>query len=471
MVFSSTVFLFTFLPLVMGLYYLCPASWRNALLLAASLLFYGWGEPEYIIVMMGSIGFNYLCGLWIEKQNVNRKHKPVRLMLALCVAGNLLLLGWFKYAAFLSENFNTWLKAGIPILQVALPIGISFYTFQAMSYVIDVYRRKTRAQKNLLRFAVYITLFPQLIAGPIVRYVTIEEQLNNRRLDVEGAAEGIRRFIIGLGKKVLLANQAGILWEEISAMDLGQLPAATAWLGAAAFTFQIYFDFSGYSDMAIGLGRMLGFTFDENFRYPYMARSITDFWRRWHISLSTWFKEYVYIPLGGNRHGTGRQIINILIVWALTGFWHGANWNFLWWGLYFAALLILEKVFLQDLLMRLPLWLQHFYALLLIVLGWVIFALDDGGMFMSYIRALTGTAGGFDPRTGYLLMTWTIPLLIMALGSTDLPSKGVRRGFAALKHYPAICLALRNVFYLLALILSTACLVSDTYNPFLYFRF
>ena len=253
MVFSSTVFLFTFLPLVMGLYYLCPASWRNALLLAASLLFYGWGEPEYIIVMMGSIGFNYLCGLWIEKQNVNRKHKPARLMLALCVAGNLLLLGWFKYAAFLSENFNTWLKAGIPILQVALPIGISFYTFQAMSYVIDVYRRKTRAQKNLLRFAVYITLFPQLIAGPIVRYVTIEEQLNNRRVDVEGAAEGIRRFIIGLGKKVLLANQAGILWEEISAMDLGQLPAATAWLGAAAFTFQIYFDFSGYSDMAIGL--------------------------------------------------------------------------------------------------------------------------------------------------------------------------------------------------------------------------
>ena len=216
---------------------------------------------------------------------------------------------------------------------------------------------------------------------------------------------------------------------------------------------------------------MLGFTFDENFRYPYMARSITDFWRRWHISLSTWFKEYVYIPLGGNRHGTGRQIINIFIVWALTGFWHGASWNFLWWGLYFAALLILEKVFLQDLLMRLPLWLQHFYALLLIVLGWVIFALDDGGMFMSYIKALTGTAGGFDSRTGYLLMTWTIPLLIMALGSTDFPSKGIRRGFAALKHYPAICLALRNIFYLLALILSTACLVSDTYNPFLYFRF
>lgn len=467
MVFSSTVFLFAFLPAVLALYYLCPAAWRNGLLLAASLFFYGWGEPKYIIVMIGSIGFNYLCGLWIEKQNIHRRHRQSRSMLALCVTGNLLLLGWFKYAGFAAENLNHFLGLGLPVMQAALPIGISFYTFQAMSYVIDVYRRKTAAQKSLIRFAVYITLFPQLIAGPIVRYVTIEEQLANRRVTMDEAAKGIRRFTVGLGKKVLLANQAGMLWEEISAMDLSQLPAATAWLGAVAFTFQIYFDFSGYSDMAIGLGRMLGFQFDENFNYPYMARSVTDFWRRWHISLSTWFKEYVYIPLGGNRRGSVRQIVNILIVWALTGLWHGASWNFLWWGLYFALLLILEKTFLLRLLDRLPAGLQHVYALLFIVLGWVIFAVEDGGMFLGYIKAMTGAGGFCDLRTLYFLRTWGILLLVMAAGSTDVLSKGAE----ALEKHPAAGVALRNLFYLAVLILSTAFLVSDTYNPFLYFRF
>ena len=467
MVFSSTVFLFTFLPVVLGLYYLCPAPWRNGLLLGASLVFYGWGEPKYIFVMIGSIGFNYLCGLWVEKMNIHRKHKSARLMLALCAGGNLLLLGWFKYAGFAAESLNSLLGAALPVVEAALPIGISFYTFQAMSYVIDVYRRKTRAQKSLVRFAVYITLFPQLIAGPIVRYVTIEEQLGSRSVTAEGAAEGIRRFIIGLGKKVLLANQAGMLWEEISAMDLHHMPAVTAWLGAIAFTFQIYFDFSGYSDMAIGLGRMLGFRFDENFRYPYMARSITDFWRRWHISLSTWFKEYVYIPLGGNRRGPARQMVNILIVWALTGLWHGASWNFLWWGLYFALLLILEKLFLLRLLDRLPAWLQHGYALLFIVLGWVIFSMEDGGMFWDYIRAMGGAGGAFDLRTLYFLRTWLPLLAVMAIGSANLPAKGAE----ALTRRSAAGVVLRNLFYLAVLILSTAFLVSDTYNPFLYFRF
>lgn len=286
-------------------------------------------------------------------------------------------------------------------------------------------------------------------------------------MTADKTAEGIRRFIIGLGKKVLLANQAGLLWEEISAIDPGQLPAAAAWLGAIAFTFQIYFDFSGYSDMAIGLGRMLGFRFDENFNYPYMARSITDFWRRWHISLSTWFKEYVYIPLGGNRRGHRRQIANILIVWALTGLWHGASWNFLWWGLYFAVLLILEKTFLLRLLERLPSWLQHLYALLFIVLGWVIFAMEDGGMFFGYIKAMTGAGGLLDRRTLYLLQTWGPLLAVMAAGSTDILSKGSE----VLRKHPAAFTAARNLFYLAVLVLSAVFLVSDTYNPFLYFRF
>ena len=385
--------------------------------------------------------------------------------------GNLLILGWFKYAGFAAESLNGLLGTGLPVIEAALPIGISFYTFQAMSYVIDVYRQKTRAQRSLLRFAVYITLFPQLIAGPIVRYVTIEEQLGSRSLSAADTAEGIRRFLIGLGKKVLLANQAGMLWEEVSAMELSQLPAVTAWLGALAFTFQIYFDFSGYSDMAIGLGRMLGFRFDENFNYPYMARSITDFWRRWHISLSTWFKEYVYIPLGGNRRGGGRQLINILIVWGLTGLWHGASWNFLWWGLYFALLLILEKVFLLRLLDRLPGWTRHVYALFFIVVGWVIFAMEDGGMFLTYIRAMAGAGGLADTRTLYFLRTWGLMLAVMAVGSSDLPSKGVRRGLEGLWQCPAAWTGLRNLFYLGVLLLSTAFLVSDTYNPFLYFRF
>lgn len=456
MVFSSTVFLLAFLPVTAILYYLVPKSTRNSVLLLGSLLFYGFGEPKYLLVMAVSILFNYGCGLAISK-------KPQRLMLALAVIGNLSILGYFKYAGFFFGSFGFG--------QVVLPIGISFYTFQAMSYVIDVYRKKAAPQRNLFRFGLYITLFPQLIAGPIVRYVTIEAQLSERDSSLENFAEGTRRFIVGLGKKVLLANQAGLLWDEISAMDAGSMPAATAWLGAIAFTFQIYFDFGGYSDMAIGLGRMFGFHFEENFNYPYTAKSITDFWRRWHISLSTWFKEYVYIPLGGNRKGLLRQVVNILIVWALTGFWHGASWNFLWWGVYFGVLLILEKVWLLRRLEKLPGLLQHVYALFFIVLGWVIFALTDGTAFFSYLKAMAFCGGLWDGRSGYFLATAGVLLVIMTFASTQIPAKCAKSVLEKLQNKPAVYLIVKNLTYLLILTASMAFLVSDTYNPFLYFRF
>ena len=469
MVFSSTVFLFTFLPAVLFVYYLCPGRWRNAFLLAASLVFYGWGEPRYIIVMVLSILFNYGSGLVMG--HLKGGTRPSRLTLAFSVAGNLLILGCFKYADFLIENINELIGSSFGLLQLTLPIGISFYTFQAMSYVIDVYRGKVRPQRNILDFATYITLFPQLIAGPIVRYVTVEEQLRSRKYSLEQGAEGVRRFIIGLGKKVLLANQAGLLWTEISSMNMEHLPAVTAWLGAIAFTFQIYFDFSGYSDMAIGLGKLLGFEFLENFNYPYIAKSITEFWRRWHISLSTWFKEYLYSPLGGNRKGLVRQCVNIMIVWALTGFWHGASWNFLWWGIYFGLLLILEKVLLLKYLAKLPAWIQHLYALFLIVLGWVIFAESSGLSFLTYLRAMFGSMGFADQRSLYFLMTSGASLCIMALASTGLPKRIAGKGLQKLSGKPTIYVAAKNVFLLLILLLSTAFLVSDTYNPFLYFRF
>ncbi|WP_419025328.1 MBOAT family O-acyltransferase [Emergencia sp.] len=469
MVFSSTVFLFSFLPIILLVYYLCPARWKNLFLLTASLVFYGWGEPRYIVVMTLSILFNYGCGLAVDR--IKNKHKSARLMLALSVAGNLSLLGYFKYTDFFIENINQLAGTSIGLLQLTLPIGISFYTFQAMSYVIDVYRDKARPQRNILDFATYITLFPQLIAGPIVRYVTIEEQLKSRHCSLAQGAEGIRRFIIGLGKKVLLANQAGLLWTEISAMDLNHLPAVTAWLGAIAFTFQIYFDFSGYSDMAIGLGKLLGFDFLENFNYPYVSKSITEFWRRWHISLSTWFKEYLYIPLGGNRKGLGRQCINILIVWALTGFWHGASWNFLWWGLYFGVLLILEKVWLLQYLEKMPGWLQHLYALLLIVFGWVIFAETSGLSFLAYLRSMLGSGGIGDQRSLYFLMSGGAGLCIMALASTRLPGRFAEWCLKWLEEKPILYVTVKNLYFLLILFLSTAFLVSDTYNPFLYFRF
>ena len=356
MVFSSLTFLFLFFPLVMGVYYLCPRALRNLWLLLTSLLFYAWGEPVYIRLMAASILFNYLCGLGVAALQKREKKRLAKGLLILCIAGNIGALGLFKYADLLIGTVNNIAGSKIALLELALPIGISFYTFQALSYVIDVYRGTVAAQKNPITFGTYIALFPQLIAGPIVQYKTVEEQLSHRRETTAQFAAGIGRFTVGLGKKVLIANQVGALWDTVAALPGTSLSAGTAWLGAIAFTFQIYFDFSGYSDMAIGLGKMLGFEFLENFDYPYLSRSITEYWRRWHISLGTWFREYVYIPLGGNRCGLPRQILNLIIVWGLTGLWHGASWNFLLWGLYYGVILIIEKVWLQKPLQKPPVW-------------------------------------------------------------------------------------------------------------------
>lgn len=479
MVFSSLIFLCGFLPLTIVIYRLLPPRWRNLFLLIMSLLFYAWGEPKYLLLMAISILINYMGGLFIraaQRKEPNNPQGGKRALILTCVL-NLGLLGVFKYTDFLIGTFNSLTGAGISLLKIALPIGISFYTFQAMSYVIDVYRRTVRVQRNLIHFAMYVTLFPQLIAGPIVRYADIADQMQGRDAGVDAFWAGIVRFSIGLAKKALLANQAGKLWEEISgssAFEAGTLSAATAWLGAIAFTFQIYFDFSGYSDMAIGLGQMFGFRFNENFCYPYLADSVTDFWRRWHISLSTWFREYVYIPLGGNRKGKARQICNLFIVWALTGLWHGAGWNFLCWGLYFFALLVLEKTFLLKVLQKLPALLRHLYALLCIVLGWVLFAIEDFSALGAYAVSLFGGHGGINEQTRYLLSSYAILLLLMCIASTSLPARlghALCRKATQQNDASAVPTLLEGAWCAVLLIFSVSAIVADSYNPFLYFRF
>ncbi len=468
MVFSSNVFLMAFLPVTLLFYFLIPqkfVKFRNAVLLAASLFFYGWGEPKYILVMLGSVLFNYFLALFLAKSQSRRS-----LLLVLSVAGNLGILGFFKYTDFLIDTVNGVLGGGLSPLNIALPIGISFYTFQTMSYVIDVYRGKVKVQKDLLAFASYVTLFPQLIAGPIVRYSDVELQLTNRSTSSDQIADGIRRFIIGFGKKVLLANQIFIIWKEISAVE--NLSAASAWLGAIAFTFQIYFDFSGYSDMAIGLGKILGFDYLENFNYPYISRSITEFWRRWHMSLSSWFKEYVYVPLGGNRNGLKRQIFNIAVVWSLTGLWHGASWNFVAWGIYFGLILIIEKLWLLRKLEGLPKAAGHIYSLILIVIGWVIFAIDDLGQVAEYIGMMFGSSGEtFDDAFFYFLQTRWILIAACIIGSTPLMAGIGRWIMDRLDEYPVIAGLAETGFLLVIMTVSVAFLVSGSYNPFLYFRF
>ena len=469
MVFSSTTFLLAFLPLVGILYFLCPRKLRNALLLVFSLLFYGWGEPKYILIMLFSTVFDYCNGLAIGHFRAVGKPKRAKAMLIVSVVGNLGILGFFKYTDFAITNINGLLGTAIPALGLLLPIGISFYTFQTMSYTIDVYRGLVPPQRNIIDFSAYVTLFPQLIAGPIVQYKTVEEQLSHRRETTAQFAAGIGRFTIGLGKKVLIANQVGALWDTVAALPGTSLSAGTAWLGAIAFTFQIYFDFSGYSDMAIGLGKMLGFEFLENFNYPYLSRSITEYWRRWHISLGTWFREYVYIPLGGNRCGPPRQILNLIIVWGLTGLWHGASWNFLLWGLYYGVILIIEKVWLQKPLQKAPGVVQRLYSLLLIILGWVIFALTDFGAIGNYFAALFGAHGGADAQTMYLLTTNISLLLVAALACTRWPAHAANDLLTRLPR--AAQTLLRCLFYAAVLLMCVAFLVGDSYNPFLYFRF
>ena len=453
MVFTELSFLFVFLPVVLAVYYLCPTKIKNLILVLASLVFYAWGEPKYVLVMLASIVINYVNGIVLGKMLARERKITARVTIIVSVIENLGVLTLFKYAG--------------PHVGLALPIGISFYTFQIMSYLIDVYRRKVNSQKNFINFAAYVTMFPQLIAGPIVRYKTVDEQLIKRVHSVDKFAEGIRRFIIGLAKKVLLANVAGGMWEYI--LDASDRSAVLAWLGALGFAFQIYFDFSGYSDMAIGLGKMFGFDYEENFNYPYIGKSITEFWRRWHISLSTWFKEYVYIPLGGNQKGILRQIINIFIVWTLTGIWHGASFNFMVWGMYFGVFLILEKLVLRKLLDRLPAVCGHIYMLLLVLMGWVLFAIDDWSALRDYLGSMFGSNGFAGKETAYIALKYLGLLMICVVASTPLFKN------LADKILPKIPSVIRvivvNLVLVLLLLVSVSLVVGDSYNPFLYFRF
>lgn len=466
MVFSSTIFLCVYLPLVLLGYYICPKKGRNLFLLIVSLVFYAWGEPKYVFLMIFSILVNYIFGRLMDK---NRgRQKRMKLLLVLSVVIDIGLLSVFKYTDFIITNVNAIFGSSFDLLNIALPIGISFYTFQAMSYTIDVYRNDVRVQKNLIDFGMYITMFPQLIAGPIVRYADVQDQLADRSVTTADFSEGVMRFVVGLGKKVLLANQMGAVWSDIYALG-GDVSALMAWTGAIAYTFQIYFDFSGYSDMAIGLGRMFGFKFPENFRYPYQSVSITDFWRRWHITLSTWFKEYLYIPLGGNRRGLARQALNLLIVWSLTGFWHGAGWNFVMWGLYYFVILFIEKLFLLKALDKLPKFFRHVYALLLIIIGWVIFASDDVSVLLPYLGSMFGANGAVGGMDVYTLLTKAVLLIICCIASTELPKKLFLSAAGAMNEKAAF--TLKSVLMIALLALSMILLIGDSYNPFLYFRF
>lgn len=481
MVFSSLVFLCVFLPAVLLLYGVCPGKYRNLFLFLASLAFYAWGEPRYILIMLFSTVFDYANGRLIDYFDNQNNFRAKKRVLILSVVGNLGILFLFKYSDFLISSWNSLTDSHLGLLGLALPIGISFYTFQTMSYTIDVYRGLVKAQENLISFGMYVSMFPQLIAGPIVRYQTIEQQIPDRKVSVESWVSGMQRFLIGLGKKVILANQIGVLWDEISAGNLQELSMAGAWLGAIAYTFQIYFDFSGYSDMAIGLGQIFGFTYPENFLHPYEVKNITDFWRRWHITLGQWFREYVYIPLGGNRKGLPRQVANLLVVWFLTGIWHGASWNFAIWGLYFFFLLLIEKLFLLKEMKSWPAIFQHLYAKFFIVLGWVIFAVEDFGDLGQYLKAMFGMGDGLTNQTAvYQWRTHAIFLLILAVASTRLPVwmiKKLRRymlrtetEFAVKKgakvEYFCYC-----IYTIVILLISMSMLISGSYNPFLYFRF
>ncbi|MCD8397138.1 MAG: MBOAT family protein [Lachnospiraceae bacterium] len=473
MVFSSLLFLFRFLPAVLLCYYLVPRRARNFVLFLFSLIFYAWGEPVYIILMLVTILVSYAGGIAVDAMKNCGRPKAARNMLVVSLAVSLALLAFFKYADFVLGTVNTLTGAGLQLLNLSLPIGISFYTFQTMSYTIDVYRGEAHVQKNLISYGAYVVMFPQLIAGPIVQYKTIDAQLRGRKETPEEFAQGIHRFLLGLGKKVLLANNAGALWDTITALTVSEMPVLTAWMGLVAYTFQIYFDFSAYSDMAIGLGLMFGFHFSENFNYPYISQSITEFWRRWHISLSTWFRDYVYIPLGGNRVSKGRHIRNLMIVWLLTGFWHGASWNFVAWGIYYGVLLILEKYVFGIFLEKLPKVLRHLYCVLLVMLGWNLFMFGDFTQSLTYLKALFGVygAGLWNTETIYLFLNHAVLLLLLTVGCTQLPKKLGNAFTVRFAENDVVILTARGLLYVGIFLLSVAWLVDASYNPFLYFRF
>ena len=467
MVFSSLSYLLLFMPLVILLYFIAPRKLRNLLLFIVSLLFYAWGEPIYVVLMIFSTLVDYSHGLLIEKWD----DKPAlrrAVLISSCVI-NLGLLCFFKYAGFAVQSVNDLFGLSLTVPKIALPIGISFYTFQTMSYTIDVYRRKCPVQHNIISFGCYVAMFPQLIAGPIVRYVTIAEELDNRVETWDGFFEGTKRFLLGMSKKVLLANGVGALWESVAAQPASELSALTAWLGILAYAFQIFFDFSGYSDMAIGLGRMFGFSFPDNFRYPYISRSVTDFWRRWHITLSTWFREYLYIPLGGNRCSVPRHIFNLAVVWLATGFWHGASWNFVAWGAYFGVLLIAEKYLWGKYIEKAPGIVGWLYTALIVIFGWVLFAFENFSRGFAFMGTMLGSGTGlFDAQAIRLLLDNGLVLLICAVASTPLMANVLGK---LQKARPKLHTGVIYAAMIAGFALCMVYVINAGYNPFLYFRF
>ena len=464
MVFSTPLFLFFYLIFLLLLYYVSPVRVRNLVLLVGSLFFYYWGEQSYTVIMLLSIGIDYIHGLIVDRCKRRGNDLGARVAVSSSILFNLAILFFFKYWDFVARSLQTMDVGFLPVLNISLPIGISFYTFQTMSYTIDVYRGDSKVQKNILHFGTFVALFPQLIAGPIIKYKDMDEQLEYRNHSVEKFSSGVCRFFVGLAKKLLLANNLGQLWDVYKNMPLEDLTFIGAWMGILAFSFQIYFDFSGYSDMAIGLGRMFGFEFMENFQYPYISKSVTEFWRRWHISLSTWFREYLYIPLGGNRCSKGRWMFNLLIVWAATGIWHGASWNYLLWGLYFFFLLLLEKLFLGRWIKKLPGILQHLYLIVLVLFSWTIFVLEDLSQLRAYLSVMTGVyrAPLLDDQTLYYLRSFLPIFLVAIIGSTP---------FVVGLWKKMNSLLVKVVVIICGMILCTAYVVASTYNPFLYFRF
>ncbi len=460
MVFSSLTFLFYFLPIALGVYYLLPYRLKNGWLFAVSLVFYSWGEVRYFPIMIASTVVDYVLSNLIKRYYERVGLRKVFLILSIIF--NLGMLFYFKYTDFFIANINMLFGSSIPLLELTLPLGISFYTFQTMSYTIDVYRRNVEPEKNIINFGAYVTMFPQLIAGPIVKYTHVAERLNMKkgRIDLLRIEEGIKLFIFGLAKKVLIANNVGALWTEVGTLGYAEVSTPLAWLGIIAYSLQIYFDFSGYSLMAIGLGKMMGFDFPDNFNLPYISRSITEFWRRWHMTLSGWFREYVYIPLGGNRLGLPRQILNIFIVWCLTGFWHGADWNFVLWGFYYFVLLTLEKLFLTKFLEKHRV-ISHVYALFAIVVGWALFAVVGLQDLTTFLASMFIPQGGIS--AGYFLRNYAVVIIIGMAASTQLPML-IYNKLARWK-------LLQTAILMLLLVACIAYLVDATFNPFLYFRF
>ncbi len=466
MEFSSIVFLYIFLPIMLLIYFIVPSKFKNAVMILASLVFFAWGEIRYIFIMLVLAVMDFICGKKITKYQNNKKKKVLFLMINVVV--NLGILFFFKYADFIIANINQLTGLSIPLFHIPLPIGVSFNTFQSLSYIIDVYRGTVKCEKSFYNYLTYTTLFPQIIAGPIVRYETVDEELETKNISLDNFSLGMKRFIIGLGKKVLIANYVGALWNTIEIGNYSELSVLFAWTGIIAFALQIYFDFSGYSDMAIGLAQIFGMKFDENFNYPYISKSITEFWRRWHITLSSWFKDYVYIPLGGNRRGFVIQMRNILIVWFLTGAWHGASWNFILWGVYFGVILILEKLFLLKLLEKLPKLIRHLYAIILILVSWAIFAFEDLARVGEYIKAMFINHNLVNHEALYYLQNYGFMILIGIICSIPLwkklKEKIDRKNSKTLEF-------ITSLGYVAIFLLSTASLVSNSFNPFLYFRF